>query len=80
MAKGRKTGGRKKGTPNVATRTVREAFVEAFALVNQGPSALAAWGRANPDKFYPLASKLIPVDVTSDGKAVAGVVVLPTAG
>lgn len=77
MAKGRKTGGRKKGTPNVATRTVREAFIEAFALVNQGTTALAAWGRKNPEKFYPLASKLIPQDVTSGGEKLAGVVVLP---
>lgn len=77
MAKGRKTGGRKKGTPNVATRTVREAFVEAFAIVNQGPSALAVWGQANPDKFYALSTKLIPQDVTSGDKPVAGVVILP---
>lgn len=77
MAKGRKTGGRQKGTPNVATRTVREAFVEAFALVNQGPTALGVWGRENPDKFYALSTKLIPTDITSDNKPVAGVVILP---
>ncbi len=77
MAKGRKTGGRQKGTPNKVTATVREAFAEAFALVNQGPTALAEWGKENPDKFYLLASKLIPTDLTSGNKPLSGVVVLP---
>jgi hypothetical protein len=63
MAKGRKTGGRKTGTPNKATRTVREAFVEAFAIVDRGPTALAVWGAENPEKFYTLATKLIPTAV-----------------
>lgn len=69
--------GRKKGVPNKITRTVREAFVEAFAEVNKGPTALAEWGKGNPDKFYLLASKLIPTDLTSGNKPLSGVVVLP---
>lgn len=59
MAKGYKTGGRQKGTPNKVTRTIREAWAEAFELVNQRVP-LHEWGAANPEKFYPLATKLIP--------------------
>jgi len=65
-----KTGGRKKGTPNKATKTVREAWIEAFALVNE-QIPLHEWGAANPEKFYPLATKLIPIDVTSGDKPIA---------
>lgn len=69
--------GRKKGSVNKITRTVREAFTEAFAAVNQGPSALAAWGKANPDKFYPLATKLIPTEVTGSIAVASGVLAVP---
>ena len=62
--------GRKKGTPNKATKTIREAWVEAFNLVNQ-QIPLHEWGAANPEKFYPLATKLIPIDVTSGDKPIA---------
>lgn len=65
-----KTGGRKRGTPNKATKTIREAWVEAFNLVNQR-IPLHEWGAANPEKFYPLATKLIPIDVTSGDKPIA---------
>ena len=64
------TSGRKKGTPNKATKTIREAWVEAFNLVNQR-IPLHEWGAANPEKFYPLATKLIPIDVTSGDKPIA---------
>jgi hypothetical protein len=62
--------GRKKGVPNKITRTVREAWVEAFELVNER-IPLHEWGAANPEKFYPLATKLIPIDVTSGDKPIA---------
>lgn len=70
MAKGKKTGGRRKGTPNKDTRTVREAWIEAFRLVNAS-IPLHEWGAENPDKFYPLANKLIPIDLTSGDKPIA---------
>ena len=65
-----KLGGRKKGTPNKDTRTIREAWIDAFRLVN-AKVPLDEWGAENPDKFYALATKLIPVDVTSGGKPIA---------
>lgn len=62
--------GRKKGTPNKATKTIREAWIEAFNLVNER-IPLHEWGASNPEKFYPLATKLIPIDVTSGDKPLA---------
>ena len=58
--------GRPKGSPNKLTRTVRQAFEEAFEVLQADqsqPYALAPWGMKNPDKFYLLAAKLIPVQV-----------------
>jgi hypothetical protein len=65
MAKGKKTGGRVKGTPNHATRqmrSVRDAVKVAFDELG-GAEGLAAWGRANRTEFYKLAARLIPVEI-----------------
>ena len=67
MPKGAKYGGRKKGTPNVATKSVREHFAYAFELLQQSPSAnIMTWAEQNPTEFYRLASKLIPLQVAND--------------
>ena len=66
MAIGKKTGGRKKGTPNKATASVKQALIEAFDGMG-GVESLLAWGRENPGEFYKLWAKLLPVDVTSGG-------------
>lgn len=62
--------GRKKGVPNSFTTSMKEAFRIAFDEMG-GAQALAEWGKLNPDRFYPLASKLIPIDVTSGDKPIA---------
>ena len=50
------------------TANMREAFQQAFDGMG-GVDALIAWGIKNPSNFYPLASKLIPVQVTGkDGE------------
>lgn len=68
MAKGFKTGGRKAGTPNKLTATVKAAFEEAFALLQDDEEAnLVAWAVKNPTEFYKLASKLIPADMNVQG-------------
>jgi hypothetical protein len=59
MAKGRKTGGRRKGTPNKATESMRTAWLAAFDTLG-GADGLAHWARANPDRFYTLAARLLP--------------------
>lgn len=58
--------GRPKGSQNKLTKTVKEAFGEAFARLQEDPEAahnLIVWGMANPKEFYQLASKLIPTEV-----------------
>jgi len=56
MARGRKTGGRKAGTPNKATADLRAAYLEAFQL-RGGVEELA---RIKPEIFYAGLSRLLP--------------------
>jgi hypothetical protein len=74
MPKGKKYGGRIKGTPNKFTATVKQVFAEAFGMMQGDPDVnLYEWGRQNPTDFYKLASKLIPIqaEVTgTDGDAI----------
>ena len=59
--------GRPKGSPNKATKSVREHFAYAFDLLQDDDTVnLTAWGKANPTEFYRLASKLIPLQVAND--------------
>ena len=68
IGKGKPGPGRPKGTPNKITANMREAFQQAFDGMG-GVDALIAWGIENPSSFYPLASKLIPLQVTGkDGE------------
>ncbi len=60
MAKGRKTGGRQKGTSNHSTVVAKEAFQLAFEKIG-GVDALAGWGTKHPTEFYRLYSRLIPL-------------------
>jgi hypothetical protein len=69
MAKGIKTGGRKKGTPNKVNASMRAAFHEAFDNLG-GVPALVRWAQSEPTEFYKLAARLIPIDVTSNGDSI----------
>jgi hypothetical protein len=62
--------GRPKGSKNKLTVEAKEAFRLAAEGMG-GVAALTAWGKEAPDKFWPLYAKLIPMDVTSGGKAIA---------
>lgn len=62
-----KTGGRKAGTPNVATRSVKEAIAEAFEH-RGGVASLVAWAEENQTEFYKLWGRLIPTDVKVSGE------------
>lgn len=74
---GRRPGsGRKAGVPNKTTAAAKEAFRLAFEGMG-GVPALIKWAEDNATDFYKLYSKLIPIDVTSDGDKLTGVVVLP---
>lgn len=74
MAKGKKTGGRTKGTPNKTTATVKEAIEFAAAGLGGG-ERLMAWARedaANERIFWgQIYTKLLPMQVTGeDGKGI----------
>ena len=55
----RKTGGRKQGTPNKFTSSVKSALDSAFNELG-AVSALVAWAKENPGDFYRLWVKLLP--------------------
>lgn len=69
MAKGVKTGGRKKGTPNKVNASMRAAFHEAFDGLG-GTPALIRWAKKEPTEFYKLVARLLPLDITSDGESI----------
>jgi hypothetical protein len=67
MAKGQKTGGRVKGTPNKMTQTAKEAIALAAEQLG-GTARLVAWAQEEPQNervfwgtIYP---KLLPLQVT----------------
>ncbi|MEZ4601344.1 MAG: hypothetical protein R2940_16270 [Syntrophotaleaceae bacterium] len=61
MARGHKTGGRQKGTPNRMTASVKEALEEAFERLG-GVEVLAKWAEENPGEFFRLWVKILPRD------------------
>lgn len=66
MARGAKTGGRKKGSRNKFTASAKEAFSYAFDDIG-GQTALAEWGRDNRTDFYKLFARLIPEEKVLSG-------------
>lgn len=65
MARGVKTGGRQKGTPNKVTRDIKAAVIEAFATVG-GADYLARQAIENPPAFLTLLGKVLPTQITGD--------------
>ena len=63
MAKGIKTGGRKKGVPNKLTRDVRAMIVKALND-SGGVAYLKRQAESNPAAFMGLVGKSLPKDVT----------------
>lgn len=72
MAKGQKTGGRKKGTPNRMTVKAKEA-IEIAAEGLGGVSRMTEWAReseTNERIFWSqIYTKLLPLQVTGDSEA-----------
>lgn len=65
MAKGIKTGGRKKGTPNKTTAELKAAILSAFT--NAGGSAyLETIAKEQPAVFCTLLGKVLPLTVGGD--------------
>lgn len=66
---GERRGGRKAGTPNKLTATVKEAFETTFRQLQGVPGAkLDDWAKSNTTEFYKISSKLIPSEVTATVK------------
>jgi hypothetical protein len=74
--KGKKTGGRKAGTPNKATASVKEALCAAFEGMG-GAEALLVWGRKEPAEFYKLWAKMLPQEVKSEISGKDGAPLVP---
>ena len=62
---GKKFGGRKKGTPNKATASVKQALNEAFEELG-GVEALVEFGKENPRDFYNMWVKIMPTEIKQD--------------
>ena len=62
MALGKKTGGRKPGSPNKKTAAVKEALEHAFKGMG-GKAGLTRWAKENPTEFYKIWSKLLPREI-----------------
>jgi len=63
--------GKKKGSVNKFTKSVKECFETVFSEIQSHPTAkLSEWAKKNPTEFYKLCARLIPaaVDVTSNGE------------
>lgn len=60
--KRKKTGGRRKGTPNRVSLTLRQAVLDTFERLG-GLRHMVAWAKKNPNDFYRLAARLIPPGV-----------------
>lgn len=75
---GERRGGRKKGTPNKITQTVKAAFEAAFRDAQadpEHPSNLANFSKEYPKDFITAAAKLIPAEIS--GKLSGNLTVTP---
>ena len=66
MAKGVKTGGRKKGTPNKVTSTVKDNVLAVFDKIG-GVNQMAVWAQENPTDFYRIYARMLPQESKEDG-------------
>jgi hypothetical protein len=77
-----KTGGRKKGSPNKSTRSVKEAIELAFLGIG-GVDQLIKWAKKHPSEFFSrvwvrILPQQIQLDLAGiDGKPPAVIVYLP---
>lgn len=69
MARGVKTGGRKKGTPNKTTAALKDAILEAARLAGDRAGLvgyLQSQAVSNPQSFLPLLGRVLPLQVSGD--------------
>ena len=75
MAKGRKTGGRRAGTPNKIGAEVRAAILDAFVQAG-GSSYLVRVANEHPAVFCALLGKILPTEIAAD-EPITHEIVLP---
>lgn len=68
MARGKKTGGRKAGTPNVTSGELREMIVAAVSQKG-GVAYFVRQADENPTAFMALIGKILPMQVTGENGA-----------
>lgn len=66
MAKGRKTGGRVKGTPNIITGALKDMILQALAN-SGGVDYLVAQAKSQPAAFMALVGRVLPLQVKDGG-------------
>lgn len=66
MARGKKTGGRKVGTPNKLTAALKDLILQALANKG-GVSYLERQAENNPVAFMTLVGRVLPLQVKQDG-------------
>jgi len=64
---GVKFGGRKKGTKNRVTATVKDAILHAYNAIG-GDDAFSEWANAEKTEFYKIYSRLVPLDLQANGE------------
>lgn len=65
--------GRKEGSVNKLTKTVKERVLEVFNELQEDSEAnLLSWAKTEPTEFYKIAAKLIPADINAkvEGKII----------
>ncbi|WP_328285780.1 hypothetical protein [Rhizobium mesoamericanum] len=68
MARGAKTGGRQKGTPNKTTAVLKDAILQAAEDAGDGDltTYLAKQAKENPGPFLALLGKVLPMQLAGD--------------
>lgn len=62
----KKTGGRKKGSTNKLTKTVKETVLAVFNDIQEDPKVnLTNFAKTYPRDFYAIAAKLIPTEINA---------------
>jgi hypothetical protein len=65
MAKGRKTGGRRKGTPNRFSVTLKDLILGALEDAG-GQAYLAEQAKKSPQAFLSLVGRVLPLQMKAD--------------
>jgi hypothetical protein len=71
------TAGRKQGSQNKLTVTVKERVLDVFnQLQDDSEANMLAWAKNEPTEFYKIAAKLIPADINAkvEGKIIEVIV------